>query len=498
MSPRSQETSILVVSAFLFTVSAYWRIKGMQKEKKDEEACRVLTRNNIAPKGSNVSSRCARALTPVTPYLEAFIEGLSYLCDETTAPDGYVPLCTAENKLVIDLLAERLMQPGTSTAAFSHSVVYSYDSFVGLPVARKAVAYFIARRFYKPEVPVLPPELALAEIKPEHVGIGAGAAGVLNSLYYLLGEAGDACLVPAPFYAAFESITALAADIVPFAVHMADPMRGPTEKEMDMGYVQARSRGLNPRFVLVTNPNNPLGVIYKPDVICNLVRWARKRKLHTIVDEVFALSIHDKNNTKFQSVIRALDNNLGDDVHFVWSMSKDFGACGLRFGIVYSQNQVYIEGLANLNIFSAVSNPIQMVVSELLTDDPFVDSYLEASRLRLKQSYEICVEKLEEMVLPFLPAEAGMFVYVDFSSLLPEKTMEWEAKLSRLFVDYGRLILTPGESQKEYIPGMFRICYAWVSPAVLRIGMERLSKLVAKVRRLDWADLNEQTMSGIY
>jgi 1-aminocyclopropane-1-carboxylate synthase len=82
---------------------------------------------------------------------------------------------------------------------------------------------------------------------------------------------------------------------------------------------------------------------------------------------------------------------------------------------------VFINGLANLNIFSGVSHPIQMVVSELLTDDDFVDLYLDESRGRLRQSYLICVEKLEEMVLPFIPATAGQFVYVDFSSLLKEK-----------------------------------------------------------------------------
>jgi hypothetical protein len=36
---------------------------------------------------------------------------------------------------------------------------------------------------------------------------------------------------------------------------------------------------------------------------------------------------------------------------------------------------------------------------------------------------------------------------------------------------------------------MFRICYAWVSPDVLLIGMERLSRLVAKIRRMDWDDI---------
>jgi aspartate/methionine/tyrosine aminotransferase len=256
-------------------------------------------------------------------------------------------------------------------------------------------------------------------------------------------------------------------------------------------------QGLKPKFILITNPNNPLGVIYKPEVLVNIVSWARKRKLHTIVDEIYALSTHQKDGHGFKSIIQILNNQLEDNVHWVWSVSKDFGASGLRIGYVYSQNETMLRGLGNTNVFSGVSHPMQMVVSELLTDDAFIERYLDESRDRLRQSYFICIQKLEEMVVPYVPAEAGMFIYVDFSSLLPEKTMEWESKFSKLVVDFARVILTPGESQKERMPGMFRICYAWTTPEVFEIGMERLSRLVAKIRRMDWSDLNEVTLSGV-
>ncbi len=270
-----------------------------------------------------------------------------------------------------------------------------------------------------------------------------------------------------------------------------------TDWDLRFTFLFSLQQGLNPKFLLITNPHNPLGIIYSSATMLNAVTWARKRRLHTIVDEIYALSIHQKNGHGFESIIKILDNKLGSDVHFVWSVSKDFGASGLRFGVVYSQNQTFLDALANLNVFSGVSNPMQMVVSELLTDDDFVDRYLEESRVRLCHSYWICIQKLEEMVLPFVPAVAGLFVYVDFSSLLPEKTMEWERRLSQLFIDHARLVLTPGESQRERMPGMFRLCYAWVTPEVLEIGMERLSRLVAKIRRMDWSDLNETTLSSV-
>ena len=180
----------------------------------------------------------------------------------------------------------------------------------------------------------------------------------------------------------------------------------------------------------------------------------------------------------------------------VWAASKDFGCSGVRYGVLYSQNEVVIEALNAVSTFSCVSGPIQYLISELMTDDLFVGNFLDESRYRLVQSYNICTRKLDEMVLPFIPAEAGMFVYVDFSSLLPSKTFEWEQKLSELMFQ-ARVVLTPGEGQRDAAPGMFRICYAWVSPEALEVAMERLSRLVAKLRRMEWMDISGRAIDSI-
>lgn len=57
----------------------------------------------------------------------------------------------------------------------------------------------------------------------------------------------------------------------------------------------------------------------------------------------------------------------------------------------------YLHGLSNLNIFGGVSNPMQVIAAELMTDDKFIDFYLEESIARLRNNYQICVQKLEEM-----------------------------------------------------------------------------------------------------
>lgn len=138
-----------------------------------------------------------------------------------------------------------------------------------------------------------------------------------------------------------------------------------------------------------------------------------------------------------------------------------------------------------------------MIAAEMLTDDAFVDSFLDEARVRLEYSYRLCVTKLEEMVIPYIPAEAGLFVYADFSSLLRTKDFAEERRLCAIMMKYAKLVLTPGETQHDTKPGMMRICYAWVPPEVLEIAMERLSKLVVKLRKMDWADFNETSLQSI-
>jgi 1-aminocyclopropane-1-carboxylate synthase len=429
-------------------------------------------------------------------YLSDFFQCLQDPYDPQYNRQGYIGLCVAENKLAIDLLAERLeSSPGTG---FSNPQVYCYGSFLGLPVTREAIAYFLAKRFLFPDDPTLTREIALQHIQPTHVAVGAGAASLLSHLFYILGEEGDCCLIPAPYYASFESDVRTVARIQPYPVSLANPAnKGPTPQELDLAFIEARSKGLNVRFLLLTNPNNPLGVIYSPETMSDIIGWARKRKLHIIVDELYALSEHQRHNHVFESAIRILENNLGNDVHHVWALSKDFGASGFRVGTLYSQNEQLLQALANLNIFSGVSHPIQMMTAEILTDDAFVDTYLDCSRERLLHSYTICALKLEEMVVPFVHAQAGQFVYVDFSSLLPIKSFEGEAMLHDIIVRFARIVLSPGQSQRDSRPGMFRICYAWVSPDALIVGMERLSRLVVKIRKMDWSDLNETSLESV-
>mmetsp|Transcript_7691 Transcript_7691/g.19102 ORF Transcript_7691/g.19102 Transcript_7691/m.19102 type:complete len:311 (+) Transcript_7691:710-1642(+) len=296
------------------------------------------------------------------------------------------------------------------------------------------------------------------------------------------------------YYAAFDADLKIVAGCIAVPVHSSNPSIGPTSDDLESAAAMAEAKGLRVRLLLITNPNNPLGTIYPPALIQSAIDWARSRKMHTVVDELYALSTHEGG---FESVIRTLNNDLRNDVHHVWALSKDFGASGFRIGTLYSKNQRLLSSIANLNIFSGVSHPMQMVVQELLMDDNFIYGFLDNSRQRIRYSYKLCIARLDEMVIPYVPAKAGIFVYADFSSLLPDQTFGGEAKFSSLLLDAARIIMTPGQAQHDRKPGMFRICYAFVTPEILEMAMQRLDKIVGKIRRWHWDNLNAESLTDI-
>ena len=52
-------------------------------------------------------------------------------------------------------------------------------------------------------------------------------------------------------------------------------------------------------------------------------------------------------------------------------------------------------------------------------------------------------------MIPFIPAEAGLFVYIDFSSLLPSKMFEGEERFGDLIMDYAQIVLTSDQANLE-------------------------------------------------
>ncbi|MDH3522533.1 MAG: aminotransferase class I/II-fold pyridoxal phosphate-dependent enzyme [Acidobacteriota bacterium] len=398
---------------------------------------------------AGLSRRGAR-LAGKPPFAEYIVEHFA----RSGAAD-YVALCIAENNLLTDLVLPRLAAEGDPPAR-----VLGYDAMVGAQEFREQLARFMAQRFLG------------RRFAAEQIAVLAGAGTVLEDLFYALADPGDAVLVPTPSYAGFwaDLETRNELNIVPVHRGCEDGFRLTTER-LDA----ALAGSTQPvRALLFTNPDNPLGKVATAAEITAVLDWAEARGIHVVCDEIYALSVFGA--TPFTSVA-SLRPRLGDRVHVVWAFSKDFGASGLRCGLVVSENEALIRTVDGLAYWGAVSGHTQWLLGRMIADDAWVDRFCAELRRRLGSTYRLVSEALADAGIPHVPAEAGIFVVCDLREHMSERTWDAEHALWKGILDEANVNLTPGAACRTGEPGFLRLCYA-AEP------LERALDGVARVGRL--------------
>jgi aspartate/methionine/tyrosine aminotransferase len=419
--------------------------------------------------------------------------------DSKLRPNGGICLAIAENKLLANMLLERVR----AFNGYTHEVL-NYTMPTGLPSTRAALAQFMSRRLF-----------AGAAVAADNLVVGAGCTSLLTELSLLLFEANDAVLIPAPYYPTFDADFKNVGGVitVPVTRPTAGSSRGASsnrsnttnntntnsksssgsddddlsellldnmsEAAFEEAYARAVKAGHPPKALLLTNPGNPMGNVCTRKQLKAAVSWTMYRGLHLVVDEIYALSLYDEKEP-FVSIAEVLGNQLGDHVHVLWGVSKDLGASGLRLGVLYSHNKELLAAMGGVNMAAQVSNQVQQTVADVLSDTVFMDAYLVENRRVLKLSYDTLHAALEPLGIKIVqPSGASIFVFADFRSLLTDNTFAAERRLFTALADRG-VVLTPGESCHCPVPGFFRICFAWVPLTTLEEALRRIKLMVQR------------------
>lgn len=396
---------------------------------------------------------------PLPEYLTAHFARMGDGYDAESNPGGYVPLCIAENRLVWDLLEAKMRAPRVVT----HDAI-CYDSMTGSLDFRRKLSRFLGRHVLG------------RTFDAEQIAVLAGAGSVLEILFCAICDPGDGVLVPTPSYAGFwaDLETRDELTIVPVHGSSVDGFRITTGM-LDRA---VESAGRPVKALLFTTPNNPLGAVYTPDQISDIREWAERAKVHAVFDEIYALSVFGSQPFASIASVPTREAGLGPWVHIVWAFSKDFGASGLRCGVLASENERVLKAVDALAYWSCCSGDTQVLLAEMVSDDAWVDAYIPAMQGRLRDAYESVASALREAKIPFVPAEAGFFVWCDFRSFLPEQTWAHEDALWRRFLDEANVNLTPGAACRNGEPGFMRLCFAGVPPQQARAAVRRLSGLL--------------------
>ncbi|MCM2268994.1 MAG: aminotransferase class I/II-fold pyridoxal phosphate-dependent enzyme, partial [Thermoanaerobaculia bacterium] len=167
------------------------------------------------------------------------------------------------------------------------------------------------------------------ELGPDQlVATTAGSEAILFAIFATTSE-GDDALVCEPYYTNYNSYATMAGvRLVPLTTRGEDGFHLPPREAWE------RARTARTRLVVLCNPNNPTGTVYRRDELEMVAGFCRDHGLFLISDEVYRELVYDG-----RRAISALSlPGCDDHVILVDSLSKRFSACGIRLGCLATRN----------------------------------------------------------------------------------------------------------------------------------------------------------------
>ncbi|WP_315903616.1 aminotransferase class I/II-fold pyridoxal phosphate-dependent enzyme [Pseudomonas citronellolis] len=263
-----------------------------------------------------------------------------------------------------------------------------YSDVAGRPELRQAIADLYRRRFD-------------LQVGADSVIVLAGAQNALFAAALCLLEAGDEVIVFDPVYVTYEAtLKATGAKLV------AVPTPADNGFRLDAAALEA---AITPRTkaIFFANPNNPTGVVMRPDELRAIAAVAERHDLWVVVDEVYEALIFEQPHQSFAALpgMAARTLSLG-------SLSKSHAMTGWRAGWIVAEPKLvgHIENLA-LNMLYGLPGFVQeAALAAVRRHDEVAAGMREVYRRRR----DLVLRQLARSPrLKVLSPEAGMFVMVD-------------------------------------------------------------------------------------
>jgi 1-aminocyclopropane-1-carboxylate synthase len=400
-----------------------------------------------------ISKRASALINSPSEIVEAHIKCLKDPFNLEN-PNGYLNFGTAQNYLMTDEIKVSLKWPLELSENELH-----YNEAYGLEWFRKILGDFLCTRLH------------IEDVKFENIVVQTGASAICESLSFTLFDEGDGLLIPTPYYIGFNHDFAKRFNVKIIKSHMLESESFRLNSEIIEGDIKtALNSGVNLKAILLTNPHNPTGTLRESREIKKIINLAKKYNLQIICDEIYALSCFGDN--QFKSILN-FAKDYRDNIHFIYGMAKDFTLSGFKVGVYYTENSKALEAMQAASYFHTVSTHTQKYIGNLLSNNNYLDSFIEKNNKRIKQNFE---RLKSELKFDILTVDSGIFCMINLKSLLSTNTFEAELELfNNIFNEY-KVSITPGQFFSCNSPGWFRACYAMNSDAIEEF-IERVNSL---------------------
>jgi aspartate/methionine/tyrosine aminotransferase len=326
---------------------------------------------------------------------------------------------------------------------------------------------------------------------------------------------GSTVLVPAPFWQgfvwSFEQVPRLRH--VPVDVYKKDKRTFElTIEDLKQAHKTTEPK---PRLLVLTNPHNPLGVNYHPNLLEQIYHWALKdTEMHIISDEMYCHSQLKDATPEFVSALKLTANRSESErerVHVVWGFAKDFGLSGFRAGFLISKSpyvhnamlgsQDPLERRHPLSWFSAFDSLKHFYIERLLDQDgKFWKKTISDYQLDLTDSFVAVTKILAKYGIPFVHPNGGnsaQFIWLDLRDFLlpigadgepgqlfigPSPDNKREQVLAQCLLDHANVKLLTGATMYCRHEGFFRLCFTAFDKDIVVNAVERMCVYLKEIR----------------
>lgn len=343
-----------------------------------------------------------------------------------------------------------------AAAACREPRFHHYSPTAGLPELREAIAAKTARD-------------SGLQVRPSQVLVTNGGKHALYNAFATLLDPGDEVLLPAPYWVTYPESIALAGG-VPVAVPTDESSGFRAGVEQLEAATTQRTKAL--AFV---SPSNPTGAVYPREEVEAVGRWAARRGLWVVADEIYEHLVYG--DSRFHSM-PVLVPELADRAVVVNGVAKTYAMTGWRVGWLLGPSDV-VAAAANLQSH-ATSNVCNVAQAAALAA---VSGGLEAT-VAMREAFDRRRRHVHELLsaIPGVRCIEPQGAFYAFPSLtgvlgreLRGRRPRSSTELAQLILEEARVAIVPGEAFGA--PGYARLSYALGDEDLVE-GITRIAKLL--------------------
>ena len=299
------------------------------------------------------------------------------------------------------------------------------------------------------------------EVSTENVLVTPSAATALFILHTTLLQPGDHLIVLRPNYATnLETPRAIGADISFIDLKLEDNF------EVDLDEVRKLLKPTT-KLISITTPHNPTGKVYDQATINTLIEMAEKQDCRLLVDETYR-------DLNFQTTTNPYAASLSKQVISVCSLSKAYGAPGIRIGWMITKDTTLLE--------KCLAAKEQIIICNSVVDEAIAVAILQQKKQLLAHFHQHISNNFSilkqwmfqnQELLDWMPPQAGV---VCFPLIKSNDNFDATVFHQNLFERY-QTIVGPGhwfEQSNRYL----RIGFGYPTAVELQQGLQNILEVL--------------------